>query len=184
MPKKNKKTEYNVNWKEYAKVWAKYTPPARPAKSDIAVIEKHIKSFFLKHKKLPVILILGITPEFRDLCAKQKCHTVTVDSSRGMKKAMDLLISKKNKKESFVLSDWLSMDQKLPKEHFDLILGDFVTNNIPYNKRTKFLNNINKLLTSEGYFISRDFVSLNKFKTLKQIMSRYLKMNKINFTEL
>lgn len=181
---KGKKVGQKITWKEYAKTWAKYTPPARPSKLDVAVMEKHIKSFIKTNKKSPVVLILGATPEFRDLCTRQNCRTVLVDSSKYMKRAMNLLIKKKNKKESFVLSDWLLIDKKFSKNSFDLVLGDFVTNNIPYQKRTRFLNNINKLLLPGGYFISRNFVSLKKFKTLKKIMNRYLKKKKVNYTEL
>lgn len=174
--------KFHFNWKEYAKTWANYTPPARPAKSDILVIGQHVKEFIAHNHRTPKVMILGATPEFRDLLADYDAFVTLVDINPEMKMAMDLLVTKPNPQEIFVKSDWLSLDQKLAKESFDIAIGDFVTNNIDYLNRHKFLSNIRTVLKPNGYFISRDYVAIKKRKTFSQIMDLYRGKENINYT--
>lgn len=131
-------------------------------------------------------MILGCTPEFREMLARFQCPVYLIDVNPEMKLSMDLLISRKNVNEKFIESDWLSLDQKIPAGSVDIALGDFVTNNIDYANRSIFLGNIKKVLKKGGYFISRDYVALKKRKNLNEILKRYINKNKtkINFTEL
>lgn len=179
-----RKKLYSTPWQKIANSWKNYTPPARPAKSDLKVIEKYFKDYIKVNNFLPKVLILGVTPEFRDLCAIYNLSVVTVDINLDMKKSMDYLVKRKNKKEKFLLSDWLTVNKKLLKNSFDFILSDFSVNNIPQIDRHKFFLGINNILKKEGYFITRDFVAKNNRKNLFKIMNRYLRKKKVNYTEL
>lgn len=49
-----------------------------PRQNDLKIYEKFLKQA-IKNKKDPKALILGATPELRDLCLKHKCETMAID---------------------------------------------------------------------------------------------------------
>ncbi|MFA6963093.1 MAG: methyltransferase domain-containing protein [Patescibacteria group bacterium] len=177
------KKKFKFNWKEYAKTWGSYTPPAHPAESDIRVIEVWVKKFIDENGKSPTVMILGVTPEFRDLFSQYNCPVTLVDITPEMKMAMDTLLKESlNKAEVFVEVDWLLLDQKLEKNSFDLAIGDCVTNNIDYRNRDRFLEGIESVLKPGGYFISRNYLALEKKMTLEEILHQYDDQDEANYT--
>ena len=181
MPTEKKK--FNFNWREYAKTWGSYTVPAHPSESDIRVEESWVKKFIEENGQSPKVMILGVTPEFRDLFSRYHCPVTLVDVTPEMKMAMDTLLKQPvNNLEVFVQSDWLTLDQKLPKNSFDLAIGDFVTNNIDYIHRDKFLENIRSVLKVGGYFISRDYLAIENRKALEEILHQYDGKDEANYT--
>ena len=78
-------------WKELAGRWKKYyTPPGQPSKDDQKTYLKYIKEV-LKNKKEPKVLILGATPELRDLLAKTRAEVTIIDILMEMISAMSQL---------------------------------------------------------------------------------------------
>jgi len=151
---KSKKV-YNSSWSHWQKLWVEVEPPWRPSKRDIAFCEKMIK-MVLKHEKNPKALVLGATPEIRDLLAKYKIDTTLVDVNPSMKKAMDKLMKRKNKKERLIVDDWVKM--KLPKNYFDLAFSDGCLTNISLATWKNFFANINRTLKKHGLLYSGSWV--------------------------
>src|SRR4030042_5364331 len=89
---------------DLAKQWEKYKPPSRPTSSEVDIYEKHIKNLPKNSK----ILLLGSTPEIRDLAAKYKIKIVLCDWSEKICKALELL-TKNELKEGFSKQDWRKM---------------------------------------------------------------------------
>ncbi|MFA5051286.1 MAG: class I SAM-dependent methyltransferase [Patescibacteria group bacterium] len=141
-------------WKKFVETWAKLTSPGRPSSGEIKIYEKFAQPI-LKKKSIQ-ILVLGSTPEIRDMLAKYKNAQITlIDLNFEMTFAMTSLMRKKQaaKNETWLRSNWLTAP--LPKNYFDLIFGDFVICNVPFKFQPQFLNNIKEWLKPNGFFITR-----------------------------
>ena len=80
---------------ELAKTWKKYRPPSRPSPTEVKVFEKYIKAL----PKNARILLLGSTPEIRNLAAKYKKNVIVSDWSEDVSKALKLIVRKSAKEE-------------------------------------------------------------------------------------
>ena len=142
-PKKDWSDDFVYHWK-YFEV------PSRPSPSDIEFIKKKI----LGKGRNAKILILGATPEYRNLCGELGISVTLMDFSR---KNYDYLSDEvKNKpKEIFIEGNWLS---KALDEKFDIILGDNVINVIAKEDVPKLLSNAAKMLKKDGFFMPRTYV--------------------------
>lgn len=181
---KNPKPQIQT-WKQMAMVWKKYiTPPPRPCPNQIKIWQKIIKQ---KAKEKPKVLILGATPEFRDICAKYHLETIVCDISQDMIKAMNEITKYKNPKEKKVICNWLEM--KFKKGSFNLILSDASLNQIlAKNNLKKLLAKLKDLLKPNGYILLREVVRLNSKPLIKgkgwiKWFEKYQK-KKISKTEL
>ena len=103
-------------WLNLAKKWQLVKPPIRPSKEDLKIYEKLLK----KNKIRNNILILGATPELRELALKYGKQIVVCDINLNMILAMTELMRHKNKKEIWIKADWVSVPLK--HNHFDAIL--------------------------------------------------------------
>lgn len=161
-------TKKKITPKEYAKFWKKLPCPVRPSKAEIKFWEKAVKDT-LKKNKAPRALVLGVTPEIRDLLAKYKIDTICLDINPFMTKAMTLALNRRNPREKIVLSNWLKMPFK--KNSFNLVLSDCAQDNIPYKSFDKFFENVFKVLKSNGYWLLgashftsyKDGISIDKY---------------------
>jgi len=163
------------DWKKWANYWRLLTECARPSRNDIQIIG-HIINKKIKTCKSPVIVILGSTPEFRDLCVsyaiEYKAKVVCVELVEDMYRAMTDLTLLKNKKEDVVFENWLSMS--LPNEFANIVIGDLTEGNIEEKFKTKYLSEINRILKKNGKYIVRQTAYISKERakpviTLKQI---------------
>lgn len=165
-----KKNKFIESWKKFAKKWQKITSPGRPTVAEIKIYENFARPFL--KKKGVKILILGATPEIRDMLARYKNTQVTlVDINLDMILAMTSLMKHKSaaEKEIWIRSNWLNAP--LPKNYFDLVLGDMVLSNVPFKLQDKFLNNIKSWLRPGGCFINRceSFTSRWKSFSIEEI---------------
>ena len=160
------------NWTlEMANKWKNYKPPIRPSKYDLEVFEDFIKKKIKKYGKETKILILGSTPEFRDLASKHKLIPYVVDYNELNNKALALL--KKHKgKEFLIKQDWKKL--KL-KEKFDLVFGEASITVLKEKDIPIVLKNVKNILKQDGLFISKTWVRVSKRTTLKKIIEFYRK---------
>lgn len=138
-------------WEHNATRWPHLTPPWRPSEGDIAMYRKLCGS-----KLRGNILILGSTPELRDLVAQeQREHLpVLVDGSIAMLNTTTELLSRADPdNEIWIKSDWCSVP--LENESFDLILGDMVWWVLSVQQQSRVQEKIAQLLKKDGLFISR-----------------------------
>lgn len=162
-----------------ASYWARYAPPVRPSKGEI----KKIESFIRKRPEAKQALILGATPELRDLVHKLKLEVTIVDLNLDMIMAMmeHMRFKKKCESEIWVRASWL--DMPLKENHWDFVLGDFVICNLPFKLQIDLYQKVASLLIPDGYFITRMFFPPDKLLPLEEVIRKYANA-KINKNEL
>ncbi len=151
MSKKNIKVINKKSFQAFAARWAKTLPPARPAKEDIIIYRKLFNQYKNRTGKTK-LLILGATPELRDLPASLKFDVTVVDFNIEMIRALTPLRKTKSK-EKVIVSWW----QKIPlKDHYDIVAGDVAVNMLDKKDIPALFKRINFLLAPGGVFIHRD----------------------------
>ena len=159
----------NIAWQSNAEkwwynFWSKCQEPWRPSKKEIIFWDKTIQQI-LKKKGSIQVLILGATPEFRDLLAKYKNIKVTLlDINPPVKRAMDRLCKKKNENEKLVLGNWLDVAKIFPPRSFDVVMNDEGFENVYFTKHNLLLKNIAKVLKKDGYFLMGRLCMKDAFK--------------------
>lgn len=117
-----------------------------------------------KNKKNPKVLILGATPELRDMVLKQDYNLTTVDMSPEMIEKMTGLMKYQNDpKEKIVQVDWLNL-KPIKAGSVDLVMGDAVSANIVLAKQNQFFNEIKRVLKPQGHVLIRELVVLPEKK--------------------
>lgn len=110
-------------WAENARKWPDIGPPWRPSPGDMAIYRR-----FAGERLSGRVLILGATPELRDLAsayAGTAARPVVFDMSRTMLEAMSSLTRQPRKHvEEWVIGDWCTAS--LPLDAFDVIFADMV----------------------------------------------------------
>ena len=132
--------------------------PAAPSagKGIVRVYEKLLLKA-VRGKKHWRALVLGATPETRDLVLKHGGELVTADISwNAMQMAYAHMKHAQDPREIIVRSNWLALP--LAGHYFDVILGDGVTNNIDFKFHHKFYREMTRLLKKDGKIILREVV--------------------------
>ncbi len=138
-----------LNWQIPPLFWDDFTPPWRPSKDDVKNYTQAISDL----DKNCQILILGATPELRDLVASLGFKPVIVDFSLPM--LVEMMKYTKGvdvNDEIWVKSSWLNMPLSAG---FDAVLGDLVLKMIEVNRQEEFLNKVKKILSPQGTFVTR-----------------------------
>ncbi len=138
-----------LNWQIPRDCWNDYVSPWRPSKNDLENYSRALSALDKSYR----ILILGATPELRDLAASFGFKPVVVDFSLPM--MIEMLRYAKNVKvddEIWVKSDWLSMPIEA---NFDAVLGDLVLRMVEADRQEEFLSRIKKILSPQGIFVTR-----------------------------
>lgn len=139
-------------WKDdnFVHHWKYYVGPARASPSDLEFIKKKILEKGSKCK----VLILGATPEYRDLCGQLGLGITLIDFSRYNYEYLADEV-RNRPKERFIRGNWLktALDKK-----FDIILGDNVINMLHKGDVRTFLSNLSKMLKEDGFFMPRTYI--------------------------
>ena len=145
------KKNHHVYWERTAGLWERTPSPVRPSTGDCAIYREFLEMAGKKQN----ILVLGATPELRDIAAQAAGSRVHVaDFSRAMLSSMTRLAEHADPdKEIWIEENWL--DLALPKNSFDVILGDLILQQIPPPFETRLLEKISSLLAPSGSFIGR-----------------------------
>ena len=152
------------------KLWAKFSPSGRPSKDDIKNYNRLLK-IALKDIEQPKVVLLGSTPEIRNLLYKYKNVKVyCVDMTEDMYQSMKAFIKHKNSREKFIRSNWLEMSKKI--KDADVVIGDYVSGNIGAHL-DKFLLEIQKILKPNGYFIVREMLIVKSTKPIKSVRATF-----------
>lgn len=139
-------------WRENARKWPFIGPPWRPSPGDLAIYRRRVGA------RLPGrALLLGATPELRDLLAEHAGampKPVIVDMSRDMLLAMSALTRRaRPDDETWLVCDWC--EAALPEQGFDVILADMVWWTVSVETQTALRDRIARLLAPGGVFVSR-----------------------------
>jgi hypothetical protein len=155
---------HRKKWAVISKHWAHFGEPSRPSRGDVYNYNKLLLEA-LPNKKGAEVLVLGSTPEIRELLYKfwltKKIKVTCADMTREMYEAMSVFVDNRIKDEKFVIANWVTMKFS---HKFDVIIGDYVNGNLGAEYKDSFLTNIKFLLKEGGYFIQRDTIISDDFK--------------------
>ena len=147
----------NEKWKKIADNWEQLGPTAKPSEEEIELY-RAISLIELSEKAKIKVVILGSTPELRDMCSDffdSKIESITcVDATEDMYHAMSRLLKSKNTKEKFVHGNWLNLSEYFEKESIDIIYGDHIVSNVG-GKENELFSEIKTILKNDGCFISK-----------------------------
>lgn len=163
-------------WEKILKIGDKNYYPSSPSKEELKIMEKYfvriikkIKGIFRKSK----VLVLGATHGLRDMAIKYDCEVTSVDISKDAFASMNKLMHYKSDKENIIVDNWLTVPLK--KNHFDVVLGDLVFNNVKYQEHSLLFKRLKTFLKQGGYLITRNAVHIHgvKKRTIKEIVKDY-----------
>ncbi|MDP1833479.1 MAG: class I SAM-dependent methyltransferase [Candidatus Moranbacteria bacterium] len=174
MPVKNYPIKNDTDWwPKLAIKWKGITDPVRPSRDDLEIYDKLLRTSLGGIKK-PKILVLGSTPEMRDLAHKYDAEVTIVDINIEMMIAMSELMEHKSniEKEIWIKSGWDAVP--LAGNYFDAILGDAVSSNMPWEKSKLWMAHMATLLKKSGVFIERAYVHIDN-KNVEVLIDKLFK---------
>ncbi|MBR9699150.1 class I SAM-dependent methyltransferase [Candidatus Woesearchaeota archaeon] len=144
------------------------SPPPRPSKQAIELYRKGIEKIKPSH-----IVILGSTPELRDLAAEYDCKVTVIDINKEFNEAMNSILKKKNPKEETIIQDWIEIS--LLENSVDVVLSDIALENVMAINHPLFLENLVRILKKDGLWISKMEVIPNdwQFLDFDQVLDYY-----------
>ena len=165
----------DINSWENFKTWQSVTPPSRPDNWQLSIIKNELKNFSKKSK----IAVLGSTIEFRDLLAQLGYNNIYV-FERNLKFYNYITeFAKFEPEETVICGNWVDTLKNF-EAHFDVVLSDLTSGNIPYLARNDFYRDISKTLLSSGIFIDRILTKSCPFIPLDNLISKYEKIEVTN----
>lgn len=131
--------------------WGKYTWPGRPCEEDLQIYQS-----FLTEIKPQRILILGATPELRDLVATFTREPLTlVDLSLPMLSETTRFLRKADiRKERWYFANWLSLP--FQSGLYDAVIGDYAVRQVKQSDRAALIREIHRVLVTGGFFLTRN----------------------------
>lgn len=154
------------NWNFFTG-WQNVLPPSRPAKWQLDIIKKIIQNNYCKN-----VAVLGSTIEFRELLAECSIENIFVfDSNADFYKYISQF-RKHSNKETLVLGNWLDTLSNF-ESHFDIVLSDLTSGNLPYETRENFYRLVSKSLSQNGFFIDRILTFSSPLISLSNLIEKY-----------
>jgi len=136
--------------------------PARPTKNQLQLYENAISKTCTLHKT-PKVVVLGATPELRDLSIKHGCKVTAVSPGQTALAAMTHLMQYKNHPyNNAIVSSWLNMP--LPDNAYNLALSDMALTGNPRENHKPILQEVHRILKPGGFFFIRSFDMLEHEK--------------------
>ncbi|MDD2646774.1 MAG: hypothetical protein PHV78_03010 [Patescibacteria group bacterium] len=173
--------KFNINaFMPLIKVWGQYKSPWVPEGEELKIFEKFLRKALKQHRDKRV-LILGSTPQLRDLAHKLGAEVTVVDVSLEMMIGLSYLMKYKKlaNQEIWVRQNWLQAP--LEKGYWSIVLGDWVICNISKKLQSTFSAKISSLLTSKGCFITKAYFVWDKKVTADEVIQRFLSKNNPSF---
>ncbi len=164
------------NWNnEMARTWQRYKPPIRPSRYELAVFRRFLEQKIKENGKDTMVLILGSTPEFRDIINSKKLTAYICDYNKKNYNSFKLLKKTKGK-EVLIKQNWtkLKTDKK-----FDLVFAEASLNVVKKSEVPKVLANVNNVIKEDGLFLAKTWMRKPKSSlSFKKILSMYRKQSK------
>ena len=165
----------SLPWQQIAYMWNNYfTVPSRISPQEVEKYRDWIGRINKEAKPLKA-LVLGATPELRDALTDFGYILYSMDINLDMFLAMDEVLKNKNPNEVFIKSNWIG--SPLANEYFDLIVGDAVLPNVPWDQRLNLLSEVKRLLKPSGIFLTRSFCVPDQkpFSSVEDILEHFSK---------
>lgn len=179
-------------YKEVIKRWEKEAPARAMRKKTTTAPKKRQRELYLYairkalgKRKEAKIIILGATPELRNLCLNLGFYTLAIDNNFEMIFNLEKnIIKHKSEKNMIIKMDWLKTDFYLKNNFYDLVIGDGVTGQLLFKDLNRFFETIANLLKSGACFITRADVYQPDYprSTFQNLLNNY-RANKISLNE-
>ncbi len=139
-------------------------PPFTPSQNEQKFYKKYCEKVSASENLPKRALILGATPELRDMAIKIGIESIAVDISEEMMEKFSALMEKQGDiLDKTIIKDWLKMD--FPSDYFGIIMGDASLNNLATTGDNERLANICRdILAKNGYFIMRQVFYVKDYK--------------------
>ncbi len=178
----NKKPEKMTNptepWTEEQSVAARASRgegTSAPNKTECAVYADELEKA-LRGKNKTRVLVLGATPELRDIAIQLGAETIAVDFTQEILfKLTNVMKHKDSALNKLILADWLELGNVLVKDSFDAVLADASFNNVTPENHPLLLEILHKLLRPGGVFITRHvtFAPRAMLRAITEITDEY-----------
>jgi len=150
-----------------------HTSLTKPCDAELNIFLQYLENV-VRGVSEPRILILGCSPELREIAAKFKAKTTVVANDLEVIERTASLMKTKNKKEEWLEGDIMVLP--LQKRSFDLIFSDHVLSNVsPFNKEN-FYGRMKEILKKEGSVVIRSVVFRKTAKAFEGRLSRHFKI--------
>lgn len=147
--------QHTQPWKKIAESWLKFGDGPRPSKQNIADMEQLMLEA-TKGQETVRALVMGSTPEIRDMLARHNTVEVTlIDVNVEMTLAMTEVMKEEAKDEVWMIADWRT--GPLRENYYDVAFGDFIKGNLPFDQQPALYGHIASLLKDKGVYIERVF---------------------------
>jgi len=141
--------------KEIAKVLEQIGFPARPTKNQLLLYKEVICKTVALHKS-PNVLVLGATPELRDLCIEHNCKTTAISPGKMALQTMTYMMKYKNHPDNISIeNNWSNM--LISDKIHDLVLTDMALTGNPCEKHEPIIKEVHRVLKPGGFFFLRSF---------------------------
>jgi len=158
---------------------AHHTSMTKPTDPEISFFESRLKEIAGKHE--PRILIIGCSPEIRELAAKLKIKTTVVANDLEVIERTTKLMKRRNNKE-----EWLEgsiTELPLKKESFDAIFGDHILSNVSPFNREVFYERMKEILKKDGFVVMRSVVFKKTARPFENRIKKYFSIDKKEFVK-
>lgn len=151
--------------------WEEFGTPVRPSKDECDLYSYYVKN--LTKDRNQKILILGATPELRDIALRHSTRPVVCDIDDRQLEAMAFFMEESGE-EKFIQCDWLDIPED---EKYDIILGDASLNMLTAESVEPFVSKNAKLVANNGFNIQRMGTSSGEYtvKDYAKAMEDYRK---------
>ncbi|MCD4761318.1 class I SAM-dependent methyltransferase [bacterium] len=160
------------NYEKYSKMveaWRNFVFPARPSEDEMEIFDE-LMSKHVDQK----LLILGATPEFRDLGLKYKMEVTCADINPDMLEGMKFLMKQENKNEKLIETDWLKMP--FDDNTFDVIFAEQSINILTTDKFEDFFKENKRVLKQGGIFVLK--IIIQSQQTDDEVIKIYKEENR------
>ncbi len=140
----------------YAIIWKDIKPPIRPYEDEIRYFKEILKKKVDTETDVKV-LILGSTPELRDIVYSFNLSPTVVDYSIENYEMMGELC-RYERNDTVVCCDWMDMLNYLSPDSYDIILGEAAFNVIRPEYAEKLFYICNKLLKNHGQLVIKQWI--------------------------
>lgn len=163
----------STSWNNYlALTWDKYLPPIRPYDAELDYFKSVIQGYISRVHKLPSVLILGSTPELRDVVYEFGIQPTVVDYDQDNYNAMSLLLKSKGS-DSFVEMNWLDLST-VSVGQFDLIFSEAAFNVLGHSDAFKLYRICHTLLKCGGQMVAKQWIRFcNIQPSIDELISLY-----------
>lgn len=153
----DKRKGVDPTWDKLAPLWSYVRPPLRPCRRDVQVYEQ-LADTLLSGRKMPTIVLLGVTPEIALMRWPEDTHVVAIERSKAMIRTVFynkvLPYASEDVHLSAVEADW----NAAAVEKADLVIGDGCFTQLRAQEYVPTLRSIQGLLKADGHFVHRFFL--------------------------